>query len=365
MIIAQLLLTIILTVSFLAIEEAKKTKKEFKSSGNEIGSKFDQFVAFSDSDNRGDALSVLSKWATDTMQKYDGAVSFSEASSREQEVVQNVESGRWSVQAYNEYQRFASVTGNVDSARLLLTYGVGHILQVTASGHRLIIVRELFNAALSCDEQKFQSLVQSVQSDNTATSIFQDGSYAADDGTTLLMAASFSGCQSIVDLILTMLIAAEDHDPLVDTTEYIEKVGSHGMNALMIAAAVGSDGVVSSILTIGHANINATHKFTVSTALHMAAEMNQASAVAVLCRHYANANLLTTSTRSNALHVAAHSNASEETIAALVNDCGLDPNNGLMNGDTTALYLAAVHGYPETVRALLKYGANPSFAMPR
>ena len=173
------------------------------------------------------------------------------------------------MQAYNEYQRFASVTGNVDSARLLLTYGVGHILQVTASGHRLIIVRELFNAALSCDEQKFQSLVQSVQSDNTATSIFQDGSYAADDGTTLLMAASFSGCQSIVDLILTMLIAAEDHDPLVDTTEYIEKVGSHGMNALMIAAAVGSDGVVSSIFTIGHANINATHKFTASTALHM------------------------------------------------------------------------------------------------
>ena len=93
--------------------------------------------------------------------------------------------------------------------------------------------------------------------------------------------------------------------------------------------------------------------------------MNQASAIAVLCKHYANTNLLTTSTRSNALHVAAHSNASEETIAALVNDCGLDPNNGLMNGDTTALYLAAVHGYPETVRALLKYGANPSFAMPR
>ena len=93
--------------------------------------------------------------------------------------------------------------------------------------------------------------------------------------------------------------------------------------------------------------------------------MNQASAVTVLCKHYANTKLLTTSTSSNALHVAAHSNASEETIAALVNNCGLDPNNGLMNGDTTALYLAAVHGYAETVKALLKYGANPSFAMPR
>ena len=173
------------------------------------------------------------------------------------------------MQAYNEYQRFASVTGNVDSARLLLTYGVGYILQVTSSGHRLMIVRELFSAALSCDERKFQSLVQTVQSDSAATRIFQEGSHTADDGTTLLMAASFSGCQSIVDLILTMLGAAEDDDPIFDRTEYIEKMGSHGMNALMIAAAVGSDGVVSSILSVGHANINATHKFTASTALHM------------------------------------------------------------------------------------------------
>ena len=44
----------------------------------EIGPKFDQFVKFSDSDKRGDALSVLSKWASDTIQKYDGAVSFSQ-----------------------------------------------------------------------------------------------------------------------------------------------------------------------------------------------------------------------------------------------------------------------------------------------
>ena len=93
--------------------------------------------------------------------------------------------------------------------------------------------------------------------------------------------------------------------------------------------------------------------------------MNQASTVVVLCKHYASTKLLTTSTNSNALHVAAHCNASEETVAALINNCGLDPNDGLMNGDTTALYLAAVHGHTEAVKALLKYGANPSFAMPR
>ena len=170
------------------------------------------------------------------------------------------------MQAYNEYQRFASVTGNVDSARLLLTYGVGYILQVTAGGHKSLVVRQLFSAALSCNEQKFRSLMQSKIAE---ISIFQDGSYSADDGTNLLMAAAFAGCQSIVDLLLTMLNAAEDQDLMVDMTAFVEQIGSHGMNALMIAAAVGSDGVVSSLLTVGHANINATHKFTASTALHM------------------------------------------------------------------------------------------------
>lgn len=170
------------------------------------------------------------------------------------------------MQAYNEYQRFASVTGNVDSAKLLLTYGVGYILQVTSGGHRSLVVKQLFSAALSCNDEKFRSLVQS---EIASTNIFQDDLYAADDGTTLLMAASYAGCQSVVDLLLTMLTTADDQDPLVDMTAFVEQMGSHGMNALMIASAVGSDGVVSSLLTVGHANINATHKFTASTALHM------------------------------------------------------------------------------------------------
>ena len=92
--------------------------------------------------------------------------------------------------------------------------------------------------------------------------------------------------------------------------------------------------------------------------------MDRAEVISVLCKLGANIHLSSSSTKSNALHVAAHSNASAATISALVRECGIDPNKELMNGDTTALYLAASHGFTGTVRALLRNGAKPTFAMP-
>ena len=82
-----------------------------------------------------------------------------------------------------------------------------------------------------------------------------------------------------------------------------------------------------------------------------------------LCKRNANVNLLT-STGSNPLHTAAHTGVEVDTITALIKNCNAD-HRALMNGDTTALYLAAQFGHTQTVRALLSNGVDPSFAMPR
>lgn len=86
--------------------------------------------------------------------------------------------------------------------------------------------------------------------------------------------------------------------------------------------------------------------------------------VNTLCELGIDANLLSNPTRSTALHMAANTGASAETIAALVQQCGIHPDGALMNGDTSALYLAASNGHAVTVRALLRMGASPHFAMP-
>jgi ankyrin len=208
----------------------------------------------------------------------------------------------------------------------------------------------LLKAADQCDSEAFIDIVQKedVRLDTTAI-----------DGTTPLITASYSGCLSIIDFILAQKLLHESTDNEVD----VEAVGLHGANALMAAAARGHADAVGLLILKGGANVNATHRFAGTTALHMAAEMSRAAAVTTLCKHGASV-LAVTSTGSTPLHTAAHSGASRDTIAALIRDCGSDPAT-LMNGDTTALYLAAQFGHTETVRALMEYGADPGFAMPR
>ena len=66
-----------------------------------------------------EAAPLLVKWST-ALGKSGGSVSHGQAVAREQYVVEQVNAGAWSPEAYHEYQRLASATGNVDSARLLL-----------------------------------------------------------------------------------------------------------------------------------------------------------------------------------------------------------------------------------------------------
>lgn len=255
-------------------------------------------------------------------------------------VVRKVNSGEWSTQTYLEYQRFAAGSGNVDSASLLLNFGVAASIFGVTLGEDSNIAK-LFISAVECNFSSFFRLL-----DEEKGSLY----LLSDDDTSLLHAASYGGCAEIVKFIT-------DNAGLA----ILNAVGVNGVTAVMAAAAMGYGDVVR-ILVGSSADVNIVHKFAGNTALHMAAEMNQAAAIIVLCELGANVDLLT-SNNSTALHVAAHSNASGETILALIKNCRID-SNSLMNQDTTALYLAAQFGYTDTVIALIENGADHSFAMP-
>lgn len=122
----------------------------------------------------------------------------------------------------------------------------------------------------------------------------------------------------------------------------------HGVTALMTAPARGYGEIVRILFDNG-ADIDIPHEFAGSTALHLATEMNQAATIAIVCELGGNNDSLTVN-NSTALYVGAHSNATEETITALIKNCGINPNS-LMNDDTTALYLAAQFGFRDTVIA--------------
>jgi ankyrin repeat protein len=127
-----------------------------------------------------------------------------------------VESGAWTPQAYHEYQRMAAGTGNVDSARLMMDYGVGmtiaDIVYNSQSGSKkrsknggistrkdsanALIVDDmttkgkLHAAAFNCDVQLFDSVLHVERSEDGHVNLvksedgrgYHDGvGYTADD----------------------------------------------------------------------------------------------------------------------------------------------------------------------------------------
>lgn len=235
-----------------------------------------------------------------------------------------VNDGSWSPQAYHDYQRMVAGTGNVDSAALLINYGVGATLADLGQG----LVKRVHKYVARCDLDSFR------RSFNDPDNFLRD--FELNDGTSLLMAAAFSGCKPIIETILSM-------DDDVD----IDQVGAHGMTALMIAASKGHRDCVRLLVDHGAA-INKQHKFAGTTPLHMAAEMQQAEVVRELCGRGADISAVT-STGSTPIHTAAHVGAGASTINALVSVCGSNVD-ALMNGDTTPLYLAAQFGHTECVK---------------
>lgn len=278
---------------------------------------------------------VLQAWSKD-IEARDGTMTHAQAIYRELEVVRKVNDGVWPVEAYHGYQLIAAGSGNVDSARLLVAYALDPAMH---HFRRSANKNSLHYAAAVCDI----SLLSDLLSEETAVDDADD-KYEM----TPLMVAVYFGC---IDAVKTLTSEGAD----------VNLCGRHGMNAVMIAASLGRDIAIETLVESGRADVNARHKFAGTTALHMAAELNHSKAIASLCKLGADENM-TTSIGSTALHVAAAANAFL-SIEPLVTICHVDPN-AIMNNDTTALYLSALNGFTKFAEVLLRVGANVSYHMP-
>lgn len=216
-------------------------------------------------------------------------------------------------------------------------------MSVYEAAYSRVDISEAFKIVLNCDVEKFDVMLR--QNEDLIYS-------RSDDGTTLLIAAAYTGCERIVDIILRICDG-----------EMIEESAANGMTALMTAASRGFHRIVQMLLSNGHADVNSIHKFAGTTALHMAAQLGFPVTISVLCEYGANP-MLRTSVGSTPLHVHASigGNETAEVIDALTR-CGADIM-ALMNEDTTPLYLAAQNGHHGTVEALIQRGADANFAMP-
>ena len=307
-------------------EEVKKTAYAVTVSGTFK-------LEFSDSP----ALPTLKEWSKE-LGKHGHTVTHDQAVEREMKIVQMIDSGQWPTSVYAEYQRMAAGTGNVDSARLLLEYGLNPTVVDVIK--RQDDTGSLHSAAVLCHAPS----VSGTYKDEALIDA------PADDGTTPLITASFKGCLPVV-----IALTEEGAD--------VEAVGMHGMTALMAAAASGHTKVVQKLIKKGGAKVNRQHRFAGSTALHMAAEMGYADVIVELCKNKANVTART-SLGSTPLHVAADTGAATSVIALLGPPCNAN-TEVLLNNDTTPLYLAALKGHISAVHALIKGGASVSYAMPR
>jgi hypothetical protein len=101
------------------------------------------------------AYSSLTKWAKE-LSNNGGTVQPEQAYAREQTVVENVNSGLWDESTYHSYQRLVSITGNVDSARLLRDYGIAtSINEVKPNSEN----GQILTAIRRCDVKRFKILV--------------------------------------------------------------------------------------------------------------------------------------------------------------------------------------------------------------
>jgi ankyrin repeat protein len=284
------------------------------------------------------AQSTLIKWAND-VRRNGGSVTHSEASQREKHVVEMVNGGVWSPEIYVEYQKFSARLGNVDSASLLLEYGLGPSLHLLSSEKSS--VQRFSQYLLSCSLEKVEKYLRdSPGSEN----------FAFVDGNTPLILATTSGCVTLVRLLLK-----EGADSSLS--------GSHGLTPLLVAASMGFWEIVEILARNRPDDLFQHHPFANTSALHLAAEMGHELVLSKLCELGVNASATRTFVGGTALHTAAQVGR-WQTIAPLIRTpCSL-PVDSLMGGDTTALYLSAQHGHWETVQALLDHGANATFAMP-
>ena len=79
------------------------------------------------------ATGILRQWADEIDDPEAPKISYELAVQREVDVVTAIDNGLWPEETYIEYQKLVSTTGNVDSAKLLIKYGVDSIVENTIS----------------------------------------------------------------------------------------------------------------------------------------------------------------------------------------------------------------------------------------
>eukprot|EP00633_Aureoumbra_lagunensis_P008202 CAMPEP_0197305498 /NCGR_PEP_ID=MMETSP0891-20130614/1586_1 /TAXON_ID=44058 ORGANISM="Aureoumbra lagunensis, Strain CCMP1510" /NCGR_SAMPLE_ID=MMETSP0891 /ASSEMBLY_ACC=CAM_ASM_000534 /LENGTH=752 /DNA_ID=CAMNT_0042786587 /DNA_START=490 /DNA_END=2748 /DNA_ORIENTATION=- len=322
-----------LLLSLIEIKRGKSKKEESKEIGQVI--RVGRTGVELEMKSTGEALNSISVWAQEIG---DRGSSFGEAVAREALVHAKVMNGDWPITAWDEYQRLAAGTGNVDSGDLLLEYGVGASV-LNAAKNSVSIA-----AALNGDANTFRKLIQKKMPQPAA------------DGTTVCHAAALSNCTECLKDIATYVVPS-----------CFEAEAAHGVRPLMTAAAAGQANAVRTLLELG-ADPIATHTFAGTTALHMAAERGKTLAIQALCQSsmITPFNLLAaaqTTLGGTAVHAAAQKNQHFDVFQALVNDCHADINTATLNGDTSPLYIAANEGFIHSVNALLQLGANPDISL--
>jgi hypothetical protein len=174
----------------------------------------------------------------------------------ERQMNSRVSSGEWDEDAWHRHQYVMASTGNVDSARILLEYGVAPSMQKQAQEGKATPLQ------LAAASGNYDAVEQILENGDTAVALHEMSQQP-------LVAAAMMGHSDIVALLLR-----EGHDP--------ESMGANGATSLMLAASVGHLHVIDTLIQ-HNAKVDARHKFAGSTAIHFAAEMGQHEAVKKLC----------------------------------------------------------------------------------
>ena len=188
--------------------------------------------------------------------------------------------------AWHQHQYVMASSGNVDSARILMEYGVAPSLQkmsqdgmaplqaAAAAGDYDAAEQILGNggsqSGVVIHEMSQQPLVFQIMNFafNIIRCVFKMMIFVF-KMMSLQVAAAMMGHADIVGLLLR-----EGHDS--------EVTGANGATSLMVAASMGHLLVMDVLIQHG-AQVDARHKFAGSSAVHFAAEMGQTGAVKKLC----------------------------------------------------------------------------------
>lgn len=251
-------------------------------------------------------------------------LSVADSMAYESEVNQRITRGEWPLEAWEAYQIVAAQSGNVDSAALLLKYGVPHGEAVAETSTETAKKKKMKNRK-NIDVPK--GLIKSEEQARTLSKVILPPAIYQKVGVVPeTLQASYRRDPQSMALIL------EDTKNLAQ----LEASGLNGLTALQVAASL-NDVETLDVLYRHGADVNARHPFADSTALHFAVEMNAVQAVESLCEHDAAIDAQKID-GGQPIHIAADLCHAQALEALLSPPCSAD-KDAIMLGDTTPLYL--------------------------